>query len=236
MHPTERTELLKHISVQWYNKKDESPNKGAPMSNTLLQKHWYDGWFYARFIDAENNPLRDRVLGFIEPGSAAIDLGCGSGGFTLKLAGHCREVVGVDVSGKMIAAARKRLAKSGLGNVSFLHLHAGGLSEALPRRFDYAVLSLMLHETPPAERLQILGEARRAAGRIVILDYQTPQPRSAWGAGVGIVEFLAGREHYRNFRDFVRRGGLPALLQEAGLRIIQEKINRTGVFRLVLAA
>jgi len=25
MYPTERTELLKHISVQWYNKKGESP-------------------------------------------------------------------------------------------------------------------------------------------------------------------------------------------------------------------
>lgn len=205
------------------------------MPKTLLQKHWYDGWFYARFIDAENNPLRDRVLSFIEPESTAIDVGCGSGGFTLKLARHCREVVGVDVSGKMIAAARKRLAKSGLANLAFLHLHAGGLSEALPRRFDYAVLSFMLHETPPAERLQILREVRRAAGRMVILDYQVPQPRSVWGAGVRTVEFLAGREHYRNFREFVRRGGLPPLLHEAGLRIIAEKINRTGVFRLVVA-
>lgn len=194
------------------------------MPQTLLQKHWYDGWFYARFIDAENNPLRDRVLSFIVPGSTAIDVGCGSGGFTLKLARHCREVVGVDVSGKMIAAVRKRLAKSGLANVTFLHLHAGGLSEALSRHFDYA------------ERLQILGEVRRVAGRMVILDYQVPQPRSVWGARVHTVEFLAGREHYRNFRDFVRRGGLPALLQEAGLQIINEKINRTGVFRVVLAA
>ena len=25
MYPTERTELLKHISVQWYNKQGESP-------------------------------------------------------------------------------------------------------------------------------------------------------------------------------------------------------------------
>ncbi len=27
MYPTERTELLKHISVQWYNKKGESPKQ-----------------------------------------------------------------------------------------------------------------------------------------------------------------------------------------------------------------
>jgi len=29
MYPTERTELLKHISVQWYNKKGESPKKNV---------------------------------------------------------------------------------------------------------------------------------------------------------------------------------------------------------------
>ncbi len=36
MYQTERTELLKHISVQWYNKKGESPKPFQGFLNSLF--------------------------------------------------------------------------------------------------------------------------------------------------------------------------------------------------------
>ena len=37
-----------------------------------------------------------------------------------------------------------------------------------------------------------------------------------------IVEYLAGKEHYTNFKDFVANGGLIRLTENAGLKIISE--------------
>lgn len=205
------------------------------MSQTLLKKHWYDGWFYAKFIDSDTAPLRDKILDFMEDGRRIIDVGCGTGGFALKIAPRCRYVLGVDVSEKQIAAARQRKEKSGLRNVEFRHLNAAALGQAVQEEFDYATLSLIIHEIPQQERLQILRTVQQVAEKVIILDYNTPQPFSIWGAAIRMIEFLAGREHYRNFRGFVRQGGLPKLCQEAGIAVQQEKINRAGVFRIVVA-
>ncbi len=200
------------------------------MGKTLLQKHWYDGWFYAAFIDSANNSLRNKLLDFIEPGKTVLDVGCGTGGFTLKLAQKCSRAVGVDVSKKMIDIARRRKEKLGAANVEFLHLHAAALQETLAQPFDYATLSFVLHEMPPLDRLAVLGEVRKIARSIIILDYHAPQPLNVWAAAIRTIEFFAGRAHYTNFRDFLARGGLPGLFKEAGLAIIRQKINHSGVF------
>jgi len=205
------------------------------MPQTLLQKHWYDGWFYARFIDTDATPLRNKILDFLEDGKTVIDVGCGTGGFALKMAPRCRYVLGVDVSEKQVVMAQRRKEKSGVKNVEFRHINAAALGQSLQEKFDYATLSLMIHEIPQSERLQILREVKQIADKIIILDYNTPQPFSFWGAAIRTIEFFAGREHYRNFKDFVRRGGLPVLLKESGLAIQKEKVNRARVFRTVLA-
>jgi ubiquinone/menaquinone biosynthesis C-methylase UbiE len=50
--------------------------------------------------------------------SVVVDLGAGTGGFALAVAGLCRHVVAVDVSPAMTAAIRGRVTELGLNNVS----------------------------------------------------------------------------------------------------------------------
>jgi cyclopropane fatty-acyl-phospholipid synthase-like methyltransferase len=58
--------------------------------------------------------------------STIIDLGTGTGRFTVEVAAHCREVIAVDVSPPMTALLRRRIAELGIGNVTVVE--AGFLS------------------------------------------------------------------------------------------------------------
>lgn len=203
------------------------------MSDTLLQKHWYDGWFYARFIDTQESKIRRKIFSLIPDGSTVLDVGCGTGGFALKLSERSRSVTGVDVSEKMIRTARKRKEKAGAENVEFLCADATKLTDVLNQKFEYATMSFFLHELPPETRLKILQEVKQVADRILILDYHVPQPRSFWGSAVWLIEFFAGREHFRNFRNFLQLGGLNTLPEQVGLPVNYRRINRSKIFKVI---
>ena len=72
---------------------------------------------------AANNPGLVRVVTRVleesdpSPATTAVDLGCGSGQVTLALARRCANVLGVDVSEKMIALLLDNAAKDEISNV-----------------------------------------------------------------------------------------------------------------------
>jgi len=72
----------------------------------------------------------------------------------------------------------------------------------------------------------MLGRARdrlgpEADGRVLVVDFGTTRlrfPRGRIGRGVtAVAELAAGPRHAANSLDYLRRGGLPALVSEAGL-------------------
>jgi SAM-dependent methyltransferase len=50
--------------------------------------------------------------------STVIDLGAGTGRFSVEVAAHCRQVIAVDVSTPMVAQLRRRVAELGIDNVT----------------------------------------------------------------------------------------------------------------------
>jgi ubiquinone/menaquinone biosynthesis C-methylase UbiE/DNA-binding transcriptional ArsR family regulator len=111
------------------------------------------------------------LLALLDPGWVVGDLGCGTGGVAETIAPFVRQVVGVDESADMLAAAEARLARSRLA--SRVELRPGRL-EALPLddgSLDVALFMLVLHYVARPERA--LAEARRAlrpGGRVLIVD------------------------------------------------------------------
>jgi len=206
------------------------------MSETLIKRHWYDGWFYSVFIDSDRSNLRNKILRFLEKDKNVLDIGCGTGGFALKIASCSKYVLGMDVSESMIRTANRRKKKSGLKNVDFINGNARELSTILDQRFDYAALSFFIHEVNPQYRLEILRQARKCAEVLLIYDYHIPLPRDLSGAFVKAVEFFAGREHFRNFVNFNQNGGIRPLLDSLGFSILDSRINRPGIFEIVKAA
>ena len=200
---------------------------------------FYDGWLYARMLE----PFQAGLHGFIAerllagglPAPTArdgaggpvgtegrspriVDIGCGTGSLALRLAGQAESVVGVDLSPAMVDYASRCGERQGAGNVSFVVGDVTRAFAALPvGHFDLAMIVLVLHEMPAAVRGPALREAARVATRVVCVDFRVPMPRNLAGLRNRILEVVAGREHFRAFRDYNRRGGTAGIAHGAGL-------------------
>lgn len=82
------------------------------------------------------------------------------------------------------------------------------------------------HAVSRSDAVGILRESARvlvADGRILVVDFGTSGlrfPRGWMGRGITVIaELAAGPRHAANSLDYLRRGGLPALVAEAGLEL-----------------
>lgn len=126
--------------------------------------------------------LLPALLGLLDAEAVVGDLGCGTGEVAAALAPFARAVIGVDASGPMLKAARKRLG--GAGNVE---LRAGAL-ERLPvadGALDAATMILVLHHVPePARALAEAARALKPKGRLVLVD-MFPHDREEYRSRMG---------------------------------------------------
>ena len=124
----------------------------------MEKRSWYDGWFYAQFIDRQKSRLRRKVTKSIPAGLSVMDIGCGTGGLCLDIAERATQVLGIDISAMQINVANKRRSKSTNRNITFKQADAKNLTGIVEENFDIAIIVLMIHEIPPADRLTILKE------------------------------------------------------------------------------
>ena len=168
------------------------------------------------------------ISSFIEEGSSLLDIGCGIGSLAFNLSPVCSKVVGIDVSSKMIAYAKKCLRKSEYLNVEFHHLCASLLPEVFSDRFDYGVMGQILHESSEEVRDAILAGAKKVATKLIIADYRAPLPVNMYGRMITFVESIAGAEHNRNFKSWQANGGIDSFLVRHGLQVEEVAPYRLG--------
>jgi ubiquinone/menaquinone biosynthesis C-methylase UbiE len=87
-----------------------------------------------------------------QPHQRWLDVACGPGIVTRKLAAHVREVHGVDVTPAMVAIARREAAAAGLSNVSFAVADANALDVG-SASVDGVVTRFAIHHMPVPSRL-----------------------------------------------------------------------------------
>jgi ubiquinone/menaquinone biosynthesis C-methylase UbiE len=85
-----------------------------------------------------------------------------------------------------------------------------------------------------------MKEAQRllsSGGAIVFVDFENPwNLRSKVGAVLSfMIEWIAGREHFRNNRQFLRQGGLRAFIQRHRLVEVERYNIAMGAIAIVLA-
>jgi demethylmenaquinone methyltransferase/2-methoxy-6-polyprenyl-1,4-benzoquinol methylase len=82
--------------------------------------------------------------------------------------------------------------------------------------FDLGIISLALHEKPYDIAKKIIEEAFRIikpGGYLIVVDYVFDErTNKIFRIPVHIAERLAGKEHYRHFRQYIGFGGMDRLM------------------------
>jgi ubiquinone/menaquinone biosynthesis C-methylase UbiE len=143
--------------------------------NTVAGPRWVglEGFVERRVLAV--NDLLLRYSG-AKPGERVLEIGCGTGAFTVPLAeavGTGGTVVGADISTAMLNSARKRLAETGLHNISLIEADAQTHKFA-PAQFDLIAsrFGVMFFADPAAAFANLAGAAR-PGGRLCF---------ACWGA------------------------------------------------------
>jgi SAM-dependent methyltransferase len=118
-----------------------------------------------------------------------VDLGCGPGDVTVRLARANPEAtfVGVDGSPAMLALGRERIDREGLADrIRLEHVHLPD-PDAVGTGFDAVVSNSLLHHlADPATLWQSVRSAGRAGARFAVMDLHRPASRT-------ILDDLVGR-------------------------------------------
>jgi demethylmenaquinone methyltransferase/2-methoxy-6-polyprenyl-1,4-benzoquinol methylase len=169
--------------------------------------------FYDPLLGGPLKPLRLAILISLPENKDCriLDLCCGTGDQLrlLERAGY-KDLHGLDLDPGMISFAKTQSA-----GIDYI---VGDASETgLPdASFDVITISLALHDKDQALREAILREAARLIkpdGHILAADFAFDDRTKFMGRFlITAVEGFAGGEHYRNFKDYRKRGGMRTIL------------------------
>jgi ubiquinone/menaquinone biosynthesis C-methylase UbiE len=195
----------------------------AARTNTGFNAAAYDSWF--------ETPL-GRLCGILEtasilklaqlkPRELVLDLGCGTGFFTLELARRGARVIGVDASAEMLKAAEVEAAREKLP-ISFHRAQADSLPFA-SQSFDLVVgVTLLCFAEQPDLILREANRLLKDSGRIVVGELN----RLSYWSRLRKVKALFHETSYRH-AHFLSPSELKQLLWQAGFAV---RGNETRIF------
>jgi ubiquinone/menaquinone biosynthesis C-methylase UbiE len=169
-------------------------------------------------------PARAAVLtaAALVPGEYVLDTACGTGLVTFEAAravGTQGRVVGVDLAGQMIEAARRQSARLELANVSLARMDAERL-ELPDSSFDVAVCALGLMYMPdPRKALDEMRRVLRPGGRLV-LSVWGERSRCGWAPLFEIVDAEVSSEVCPMFFRLGQQDALARLCADMKLEMI----------------
>jgi ubiquinone/menaquinone biosynthesis C-methylase UbiE len=200
-------------------------------NDLVPQNDYYAGFLYGKVFDPFSDYLRGLISEMVPENARVLDIGCGTGYQLLKMAPKIKAGIGVDLSERMLAFARKQQDKEGVDHLSFELASAADLSRFGDGEFDLATMTLLLHEMESESRIPALKEMARVSKRQIIADYAV-SPGLVSSALMHLVEMTCGIFHYHRFRSYLKAGGAPGLFRRTGLRIAREQKAVLGTVRV----
>lgn len=153
------------------------PRARSHSTKTDTVEFWNDVWATMDHTFADHDLLLPELAEGLQPGRA-LDLGCGSGGNAVWLAGRGWRVTAVDFSEVAIEKGRGRASESGV-EVEFL---VSDVTTYRPdRRYDL-IISFYI-QLWPEQRSEMLAEAAKAlnpGGRLIFVSHDESAPPEGW--------------------------------------------------------
>lgn len=201
-----------------------------------VEERW-DPRFFERYFETplgtairarEEGAVYDFLGTVLKPGHSVLEVGPGTGNYTVPVAQRCSEMVAVDSSPEMLQYLRKRLLREGMSNVE---TGTGQLPDKLgatPGRFDGALLVGVLNYTEYlAESLRALVSALKPGGWII---FNVPL-LTLEGRIYALSELVARRRVY-----LLSPADILATTEKAGLKIehtVTAGLSRSGLTLVV---
>jgi len=179
----------------------------------------FKAWFKSKTADKALSPIRDIVIGLIDPGSNLLEVGCGTGDLLYRASGKISEGLGVDLDQSMVDFANARKKRDKTQNISFINANIITSAILSGKIFDVSTSTLCLHEMGENEAISTLIAMSQHSSKIIIADFS--KPNTSWDKiSIELDEFISG--HYGMFKHYQKCGGTPYLSDLAGLEIISE--------------
>lgn len=180
---------------------------------------------YDPFLHIPLRSVRRTVLEMLldHKDKAILDLCCGTGEQLKLLSRHgFKDLHCLDISGPMLDIAKKN--RNGRIHIYIEDATRTGFESG---SFDVVIISLALHEKDRTAQKEILNEAHRLLrddGFIIIVDFHFDEKTGrSIRIGISTVERIAGREHFNNFRKFIRNSGLSSLIDKEKFDLVEQR-------------
>lgn len=194
---------------------------------------------YENLIDPLLRDIRKFTPEFsgMKAGDRVLDVCCGTGSQVFAYGRRGIIATGIDISSSMLNIAARNKMKQGLVDVSFKLVDATNLPFA-DSSFDYASISFGLHDKEKEIRDRVISEMKRVVkqeGALILIDFKVPLPKHLWGLLARAIEFLVGGAHYRDFKDYLKQGGLKEILNNHKLREECREYLKGGIVVIIKA-
>ncbi len=195
-----------------------------------MEEYRYSARFYDPLLYPFIRPVREKVIALVKQYRyrSILDVCCGTGDQLKLLKQHGIDGEGIDLSDAMLSIAGQGRHKVDCMRQDATQMHYENA------KFDLAMTAFSLHEKSYASARKIVEEMARVTsegGDILIVDYELSEKTSPLSkALIYFIEWIAGGEHYRNFKAYMDKGGLPALLSGIALTEVERcYFGRNGI-------
>ena len=134
-------------------------------------------------------------------GGRALDVGCGEGLLCSRLAGVCREVIGIDTDERALARAQRRLERTPKARALSHDIMEQDLPGCLGA-FETVTCVAVLHHLPLEEGLAALGALVAPGGRLIVIGLAADKSPWDWiVSGLSVLPIRVMSAWHRETRD-----------------------------------